>query len=100
MTHQASQLIDGKNQLYIMKALKSWYGVRCGVSQSVPVSRLRLSVQPQGHHMAQSVRGRTGGVGVDHVGQGDGHLLVAVVEQLGDDQPVQQVPGLDHLARP
>ena len=41
---------------------------------------------------------------MDDVGEGDGDLLVSVVEQLGDDEPVEEVPGLDdvggHAAHP
>ena len=66
----------------------------------VPVAGLGLLVHAESHDVAEPVRGGAGRVGVDHVSQGDRHLLVAVVEQLGDDQSVEKVPGVDEVSRP
>ena len=63
----------------------------------MPVCALGLLVHSEGHNIHQPVGGGTGGVRVDNVGQRDSHLLVAVIEELGDDQSVEQVPGVDHI---
>ena len=63
----------------------------------VPVAGLGLPVQAEGDDVTEPVGGGTGGVGVDHVGESDGHLLIAVVEELRDDHPVEKVPGVDHV---
>ena len=63
----------------------------------VPVAGLGLLVHAESHDVAEPVRGGAGRVGVDHVGQGDRHLLVAVVEELRDDEPVELVTGVHQL---
>ena len=63
----------------------------------VSVAALGLLVHAECHDVHQPVRGGTGRVSVHNVGEGDRHLLVAVIEQLGDDQSVEQVPGVDHV---
>ena len=64
----------------------------------MPVCALGLLVHSEGHNIHQPVGGGTGGVRVDNVGQRDSHLLVAVIEELGDDEPVEEVAGVDHIA--